>query len=241
MQGVWAMALGLVVGFIAAAGLTPLADALADGGRWLPARCSGCGRPLGPASHTPLLRHGRAGSCQGCGRAPRRADLWIELTAILATAALFALRARAALPLDLLVLWLGITAAAVDLRRRVIPNRLLLAAVVLGLLTLLPLGAGAYVTGLLGATILLGIGLLIAWIGRGGFGLGDVKYLGVVGLLLGWQRGLGTLFLAVLCGGLYAAGLLLTRRATGKDAFAFGPFIALGSVVVMLLGAGLAR
>jgi leader peptidase (prepilin peptidase)/N-methyltransferase len=44
-----------------------------------------------------------------------------------------------------------------------------------------------------------------------------------------------SLLLAVMLGGLYAAGLLATRRATRKDTIAFGPFIAIGSVIVALL------
>jgi len=135
------------------------------------------------------------------------------------------------------VLWLGLAAGAIDVGRRVIPNRLLLAGLALGLLALWPIGLAAYVQGAVGAALLLALGIVVAWVGRGGFGMGDVKYLALAGGLLGWQRGLAALFIAVLGGGLYAAWLLLTRRASGKDAFAFGPFIALGTVLALALGA----
>ena len=241
MQGLLPVGLGLLVGYAAAAMLIPLVDALAEGKTPPFSRCRHCGGRLGAVSRLPLVRHGSRARCAQCDARPRPSELWFELGALLGTALLFGLHFGAALPLDLLVLWLGLAAAAVDMRRRIIPNRLLLAAAALALLALLPLGGAAYLAGLLGAVLMLGIGFLIAWLGRGGFGLGDVKYLGVAGLMLGWQRGLLTLFLAVLCGGLYAAGLLLTRRATGRDAFAFGPFIALASVVVVLLGAAAGR
>ncbi len=241
MQGLSAAGLGLLVGYAAAALLIPLVEVLAGGGAASIFRCRHCGGRLGALVQLPLVRHGPRGRCRRCDASPRRSELWFELGALCGSGLLFGLRFGLALPLDLLVLWLGLAVAAVDMRRRIIPNRLLLAAAALGLLALLPLGGAAYLAGALGALLLLTIGLLIAWIGRGGFGLGDVKYLGVVGLMLGWQRGLATLFLAVLVGGLYAAGLLLTRRATGRDAFAFGPFIALASVAVVLLGATAAR
>ena len=240
MQGIWAM-LGLFVGAAAAVGLSFVVEAFVRDGPFWPRRCPHCHADPGPAAYIPLLRHSRAGACRACRRTVGTPDLWLDVLAILGTALVCALRPGPALPLDLLVLWLGLAVATIDLRRRVIPNRLLLVAAVLGLVALLPFGRSAYVAGLAGAVLLLAIGLLIAWVGRGGFGLGDVKSLGALGLLLGWQRGIATLFLAVLLGGLYAAWLLLTRRATGRDAFAFGPFIALGSVAVVVLGAGLAR
>ena len=238
MQGI-SWVLGLLVGTGAAAVLSLVVELFAGGGA--PPLCPHCHAAPGLLARVPLLRHSRAGACRSCHRVTAAQDLWLELLAMLGTALVFALGPGTALAVDLLVLWLGLAAAAIDLRRRVIPNRLLLAAFLFGLPALLPLGPSAYVTGLAGAALLLAVGFVVAWVGRGGFGLGDVKYLGVVGFLLGWQRGLTALFLEVLAGGLYAAWLLLTRRATGRDAFAFGPFIALGSVAVVVLGAGLAR
>ncbi len=237
MQAGLAVALGLMAGLLAAAGLTDLVDALTAGDGRLPRRCKGCGRQLGFSSYVPLWRYTAAGACHACGRAQNRKDIWIEALAILGTTLLWHVEPGPALPLDLVLLWLAIVATVVDIRLRIIPNRLLLGAFGLGLVALWPVGAQAYLLGLSGAVLLLAIGFLIAWIGRGGFGFGDVKYLGTVGFLLGWQRGLAALLLAVVCGGLYAAGLLLTHKATGRDAFAFGPFIAFGSVLVVLMGA----
>ena len=48
--------------------------------------------------------------------------------------------------------------------------------------------------------------------GPGAFGLGDVKLLVGVGLLVGGSRALGTVFVALLLGGVVIVVLLATRR-----------------------------
>ncbi len=230
------IALGLVVGSLAALWLRRLAHRLpgastpdaTDG-------CPRCGAAPSLAGRIPLLAATPLGRCRQCGARGAR-SLWLDLSAVLGTAVVFwRAGGTPALYVALVVLWLAIAASAIDLRLRIIPNRLLAGAAILGLLAMLPLGEPAYVQGILGAAALLAIGAVLAVVGRGGFGLGDVKYLAVVGLLLGLRPGVLSLLLAVMLGGLYAAGLLATRRATRKDTIAFGPFIAIGSVIVALL------
>lgn len=85
------------------------------------------------------------------------------------------------------------------------------------------------------ASAVLGAGfLLLALITPGGIGLGDAKLAAVLGLLLGWfgwpQVLVGVLG-AFLLGGLFAVALLLTRRASGRTAIAFGPWLVAGAVL----------
>jgi leader peptidase (prepilin peptidase)/N-methyltransferase len=91
-----------------------------------------------------------------------------------------------------------------------------------------------------GALVSGGLSLLIALVYSGirktsGFGMGDVKLLGVIGVFLG-PYGLMTLFFASLVGaiaGIVAArrsGESLTRRSP------FGPFLAAGAVLVSFIG-----
>ncbi len=199
-----------------------------------PRSCGSCGAPLPLAGRLPALRSTRLGACARCGARPPASGLWLEAITVGTAAVLWFQFGAGEWPAVLVVLWLAVAASAIDLRLRIIPNRLLLGAALLGLLALIPLGLPAYGQGALGGLVLFAVGALMAWLGRGGFGFGDVKYLAVVGLLLGLQAGLLSLLLAVLLGGLYAAALLATRRAGRKDTIAFGPFIALGSVAVAL-------
>ena len=84
----------------------------------------------------------------------------------------------------------------------------------------------------------LGVSLLMDKImGRDTMGGGDIKLIAVVGLYLGFA---GTLFGVIFAcvGGLLFYGLRSQKGGEGK-AFPFGPFIALGTVVMLFWGAPL--
>ena len=67
--------------------------------------------------------------------------------------------------------------------------------------------------------------LLIAFLSRGGMGGGDVKLMFFLGLFLGWEKTLLTLFLAFVSGGFFALIVLILGLKGRKDAVPFGPFI----------------
>jgi leader peptidase (prepilin peptidase)/N-methyltransferase len=144
------------------------------------------------------------------------------------------------LPAFLVLAAFGMLLAAVDLRHRVLPNRVLLPAGVSGLLLLAGAAAAEgewprLLRAGLGAVVLFAVFLVLALIAPSGLGMGDVKLAALLGLYLGW---LG--WDAVVLGG--AAGfvaqavlalvLLATRRVGLRGELPFGP--------AMLLAAGLA-
>jgi prepilin signal peptidase PulO-like enzyme (type II secretory pathway) len=123
-----------------------------------------------------------------------------------------------------------------DLRRRLIPNRVLGTAAALGL----PLLAGAdpaALPGRLAAALAAGgVFLAIALARPGGFGLGDVKLIAAMGLFLG-SGVLGAVLVALL--GASLAGLVLFIRhgsAAAKLMIPFGPFLAIGGFLALLGG-----
>src|SRR5262249_59487883 len=75
-------------------------------------------------------------------------------------------------------------------------------------------------------------------------GFGDVKLAFVLGLALGWL-GWGELVLGLFCGFLAGAlvgtVLIAVRRRGRKDHLPFGPFLAFGTLVVLLWGDVLLR
>ncbi|HEX2314314.1 MAG TPA: A24 family peptidase [Thermomonospora sp.] len=74
----------------------------------------------------------------------------------------------------------------------------------------------------------------------GQLGFGDVKLAGVLGLYLGWL-GLPAALTGVLAihvtSGVYALGLLATRRAGPRTQIPFGPFMTLGTLVGVVVHA----
>jgi leader peptidase (prepilin peptidase) / N-methyltransferase len=125
--------------------------------------------------------------------------------------------------------------SAIDLAERRLPNRIVLpsAAVVLFAQTaLFPDRAFEWALAALGASFLL----LLFWCAYPkGLGLGDVKLALLLGAALG-SAVLTALFLGAVAASVYALFLLARDGAEArKQAIPFGPFLAFGSIAVLLL------
>lgn len=70
----------------------------------------------------------------------------------------------------------------------------------------------------------------------GAFGGGDIKLMAVLGFYLGWKMCLTAFFLAILAGGAYGIFLMAFRKRSGKDHFAFGPFLCAGTAAAVFWG-----
>jgi leader peptidase (prepilin peptidase) / N-methyltransferase len=124
--------------------------------------------------------------------------------------------------------------AAIDIERRVLPNRIVLpsfAVVLVAQLALFPDQAFEWIAASLATALVL---LIAALAKPGGLGYGDVK----LGLLLG--AGLGENVVVCLVVGVFTiwpvAVYLLARhgREARTMALPFGPFLAVGAVVALL-------
>lgn len=70
----------------------------------------------------------------------------------------------------------------------------------------------------------------------GAMGWGDVEIIFMCGLFLDFKMSLVNLFMGILLGGLYSIYLIIFKKKKGKTSIAFGPYIALGTGVTVLLG-----
>jgi leader peptidase (prepilin peptidase) / N-methyltransferase len=164
----------------------------------------------------------------------------------LATAVLFALvalRFGAAweLPAFLAVAGAGVLLAVIDLRHRLLPNRVVVPAA--GATAVLLLGAAAasgawddLLRAGLGAVVLFAVFLFMALVSPGALGMGDVKLAGLLGLLLGWL-GWGAVLVGAAAGFVVQAAvallLLATRRVGLRAELPFGPAMLLGAAVAV--------
>lgn len=69
-----------------------------------------------------------------------------------------------------------------------------------------------------------------------GMGLGDVKLVAPLSLLLGWPSILVGLFLSFMSGGFLGLMLIILRKRKMKQVIPFGPFLILGAVLALLWG-----
>ena len=72
--------------------------------------------------------------------------------------------------------------------------------------------------------------ITLVLLNKDGFGYGDVKLMGAVGLFLGWQGVLVTYFIAFITGAIAAVYMLGAKKAERGGYIAFGPFICLGTM-----------
>ncbi len=133
-----------------------------------------------------------------------------------------------------LTLTLAVVSVA-DIRRRVIPNRALLAAVGLWAVISVWTGGEDFPSALLAAVVIASPLLMAALVRPDGLGMGDVKLVAVIGLYLGWGAWvalLAGLFLAGLTGALISLG---NRRPPGETTLPLAPFLAAGVVISLIL------
>ena len=124
--------------------------------------------------------------------------------------------------------------AAHDIIYRVIPNRAVYAAGLLALaLSWVWEGRGPVEALLGGAVAFVGLAVL-RWLTKGGFGGGDLKMAGVVGLVVGCSNLVLATSVMVLAGGVSALALLVIGRLSRRSAMAYGPFIALGGLIALV-------
>jgi leader peptidase (prepilin peptidase)/N-methyltransferase len=125
---------------------------------------------------------------------------------------------------------------AVDLDRRLIPNAIVLPATVVVLLAQIaffPNRTLEWVLASLGAALFFFIPLLIF---PTGMGMGDVKLAALLGAALG-KSVVGALVTALLVGAGFAIFVLVRDGMSArKKAIAYGPFLAFGGVLVLLIG-----
>lgn len=181
----------------------------------------GSGRPLRPAARFP----------------------WPEVV----TGGLFVLTALRfgrswALPAFLVLCAVGVLLALIDLRHRLLPNRVVLPALGAGALLLL---LAAAVQGPwddlaragTAAGALFAVFLVLALLAPAGLAMGDVKLAAVLGLYLGWV-GWRAVVLGAAAGfvvqAVAALVLLALRRVGRRGELPFGPAMLIGALLVLL-------
>lgn len=203
-----------------------------------PSRCPSCGRPIRWYDNIPILSFfWLRGRCRDC-RAP---IAWRYPIVEAVTAGLFCLAFwRIGARIDLIPAFLFVAAlvaiTAIDLDHQIIPDRITLPGIALGLLANLVTGRVSLWDTVVGILVGGGIFFTIILASRGGMGGGDMKLGAMIGAFLGWKLTILSIFFAVFLGGTVAVILLARGAKRRKDPVPFGPFLAAGSVVSLFWG-----
>ncbi|MFA7674737.1 MAG: prepilin peptidase [Endomicrobiia bacterium] len=133
---------------------------------------------------------------------------------------------------------------AIDFEFQIIPDEFSLLLVIVGLST-------SFLNVFLADTVLMRISqsflgflagggtlFIIAIIGKWVFkkdamGGGDIKLMAGVGTFIGWEKVLFVIFLASLMGSIVGICLIIFKKISKKEAIAFGPYLAISSLLVL--------
>lgn len=203
-------------------------------------QCPSCGAQIAAYDNVPVLSwvllRGRARCCGA------RISSLYPLTE-LGVGALFAITvlihqhdSAAAIAIDLVFVTMLVAVTLTDLERRIIPNKILLVGAALCVAIAAPTDPGGMPERAISAASAGGLLFLVAFAYPAGMGLGDVKLAATMGLFLGWAIA-PAILVALLTGSVVGLGLIARHGASArKMAIPFGPFLALGGVVGMLVG-----
>ena len=211
---------------------------------WTPrSRCSSCGHLIGASENIPIISYFlQKGCCKHCGTGislqyPIIEAITALLSAIVAWRFGFSWQTGAAL----LFTWCLIALSVIDLRHMILPDKITLPLVWLGLL----LALFAVFTDLRSSVIGAMAGYLSLWIiyhafrlltGKEGMGYGDFKLLAALGAWQGWQLLLPIVLLSSLVGALVGIGTMLILGRDHRIPMPFGPFLAAAGWLTLLWG-----
>lgn len=202
-------------------------------------RCPGCGAQIAAYDNVPVLSwlalRGRARCC-GAPISPRYPLTELALGALYAATVLVLWEEPAEIALGLVFVTTLATVTLTDLERRIIPNKVLLVAAVAGVAIAAAADPGSLPERAIAAAAAGGLLFAAALAYPEGMGLGDVKLAATMGLFLGREVA-PAIFVALLAGSLVGLALIARHGAAArKRAIPFGPYLALGGVVGLLVG-----
>ncbi len=238
--------LGLLVG----SAINAIVWRLYIGRSWVKGRseCPECHHVLAAKDLVPVVSWlALGGKCRYC-RAPIKDHPIVELV----TALVFGLSAAVLAPIGvwswvlfglwLVILTLLIILAVYDTRWMLLPDKIMVPAIGLGLMYVvlqmvqtqsLEAGRGPLAAALIGGSIFYG--LAIATKGRA-MGGGDIKLVFLMGFLLGLKGLALALLLAFNSAALVGLALIATHRKRRRDQIPFGPFLVAATIVAFLYG-----
>lgn len=209
---------------------------------WPGSHCPSCQRPLAWYENIPVVSWlALRGRCRTCRAAISCQYPLVELTAGLVFLASYWVYG----PTPLLAIRLVFACAlivlfAIDLEHQILPNRITLPGLAVGLLLSVVFPPG-WREALLGALF----GGVFPWLiaeaylrlrGREGMGMGDFKMLAMAGAFLGWPLIYIVLMTACILGVIIGGGALLVTRRAAATRIPFGTFIAAAALAGVLAG-----
>lgn len=121
----------------------------------------------------------------------------------------------------------------IDLRHRIIPDFIVILALAAGIIFSLISGA-SFIDMIIGMIVGGGVMFLLALV-PGTLGGGDIKLMFAMGAFLGVNKTLWALIIAFIAASIISIALIFLKIKGTKDYIPFGPFLAFGSFISLVL------
>ncbi len=129
----------------------------------------------------------------------------------------------------------------IDIDVQLIPNNLLIISILPIIAFILFSQSNSYLSHISGAILLALLFLIIGYFGKliykvDSMGMGDVKYAAVIGLLLGWEKGILAFIIAFFSAAVIIVIVSMYKKLSRKQRIPFGPFLSIGCFVAFFWG-----
>lgn len=212
-----------------------------------PSSCPGCGARLKAFDLIPVFSYlFLRGKCRYCGKSISSQYPAIEfLTGALFLLLYIKLGLVYTLPVFAALTCVLIVLTVIDWRHMIIPNGLIIALLVIGVIQI---AASFFVRGFenwlyyvigffAGGLPLLLIALFCSYVlKKEAFGGGDIKLMAAAGLVLGWKFVITSYIIGIVTGAVFSVILLSSGRKKRGDEIPFGPFLSFGIVISIFFG-----
>ena len=177
----------------------------------------------------------------------RLKSMWPYTALLLPVAALLIVRLGqvelfALLMLEMIIVF-GYIAAIIDLKKKKIPNKLILTMLAAWVLVMTPklyldteTAIGLLKDSALGLFFGGGMFLFVYLISRKGLGGGDVKFMAAAGLYLGFAGAIQTILFGTILAALTGLSLILLKKLGRKDTLPLAPFLFAGILAAAFFG-----
>lgn len=123
--------------------------------------------------------------------------------------------------------------AVIDLKKGIIPNRIVYPAAIIVIVLNLISPDTSIPMALIGGVSLAGFFILSSLLLKN-IGMGDVKFALLIGLMAGFPEGIIAIFSGIFIGGIVAIVLVLSKIKDRNDTMPYGPFLAAGAMFTLI-------
>ena len=198
--------------------------------------CGSCGHRLNYIDMLPVVNYiVNRGKCKYCGSPYSKQYPLIELlNGILYFFVALKFGFTVNSVLYCLLISLLIVIGIIDLKHKIIPDRLQIVGAIIGIIYII-LDKSIIFNRITGLLIGLGLFLAIAIL-TNAMGGGDIKLMAVLGFIFGISGVLFITLFSFVIGAIISVALLILKVKSRKDEIPFGPFISLSALIYIFFG-----